>query len=143
MKKRIKSELGILVGSKLSNIGRASNLFWLEFGEALSVIRRGRTQELAEYVLHIQCSWRITKSNKILVASRDFYSPRTGLDGEDEHFEWDVQGNNRFDERTEYFIKSLKEPLTVKSIDSILSLQVMGLRRILTKKYIKQKWSLY
>ncbi|KQU24315.1 hypothetical protein ASG61_20560 [Bacillus sp. Leaf75] len=118
MKKRIKSQLEILVGSKLSNIGRASNLFWLEFGEALSVIRRGKTQELAEYALHIQCSWRITKDNKILVASRDFYSPRTGVDDGNEHFEWDVQGNNRFDERIEYFIRSLKEPLTVESIDS-------------------------
>ncbi|MBZ5482522.1 hypothetical protein [Priestia aryabhattai] len=118
MKKKIKSQLEILIGSKLSNIGRASNLFWLEFGDALSVIRRGRTQELPEYALNIQCSWRITKDNQILVASRDFYCPKSDWSGEREDFDWDVQGNNRFDERIEYFIKSLKEPLTVESIDS-------------------------
>ena len=64
--------------------------------------QKGKTEEVAEYALHIQCSWRIVKGNKIVVASRDFYSPRTGLDDENEYFEWDVQGNNRFDERIEF-----------------------------------------
>ena len=39
-------------------------------------------EEVAEYALHIQCSWRIVKGNKILVGSGDFYSPRTGLEDE-------------------------------------------------------------
>ena len=29
------------------------------------VFKRGRTEEAAEYALHIQCSWRIAKGNKI------------------------------------------------------------------------------
>jgi hypothetical protein len=75
MKEIIISELDKLVDLKLQDAGRASNLFWLGFGDIIQIIRRGKTQESAEYVLHIQCSWRITLKNKIVIASKDFYSP--------------------------------------------------------------------
>lgn len=51
---------------------RASNLFWLGFGDMIPIIRRGKIRVSAEYSLHIQCSWRITLNNKIVIASRDF-----------------------------------------------------------------------
>jgi len=117
MKEEIKLQLESLVGSKLNNIGRASNLFWLELGERLSVIRRGRTIELSEYALNIQCSWRITKENTIVVASGDLYSPNSDWNLDKEDFDWDVQGNNKFDEKIEYLMRSIKEPLTVEKID--------------------------
>lgn len=75
MREEIKSQIGKLVGLKLQYAGRASNLFWLGFGDIVQIVRRSRTEETAEYALHIQCSWRITLGNKIVVASRDFYTP--------------------------------------------------------------------
>ncbi|MFL0475401.1 hypothetical protein ACH0CI_25775 [Priestia sp. 179-F W1.4 NHS] len=87
MREAIRSQIGKLIGLNLRYAGRASNLFWLGFGEMISVTRRGKTEELAEYALNIQCSWRITKDNKILVGSRDFYSSRTGWNEENDDFD--------------------------------------------------------
>ena len=97
------------------------------------VFKRGRTEEAAEYALHIQCSWRIAKGYKIVVGSRDFYSPRTGLKSENEHFEWDIQGNNRFDERIESFIKDINEHTIVERVDSD---EVGGLKIFLSQGYL-------
>ncbi|WML52242.1 hypothetical protein RCG17_23105 [Neobacillus sp. PS3-12] len=131
MKEVIISELGKLVGLKLQDAGRASNLFWLGFGDIIQIIRKGKTQESAEYALHIQCSWRITLNNKIVVASRDFYSPSSEWDGDIEKFDWDIQGNNRFDERIKTFTKD-KERLKVKKIESD---DVGGLKVFLSDGY--------
>jgi hypothetical protein len=118
MKEEITSEIGKLVGLKMQYAGRASNLFWLGFGDIFQLNRRGKIEETAEYALHIQCSWRITLNNKIIVASRDFYSPNSKWDDDnDDDFEWDKQGNNRFDELIEIFMKN-NEQLKVKQIDA-------------------------
>ncbi|MED3863220.1 hypothetical protein [Priestia megaterium] len=132
MKEEIKLQLESLVGSKLNNIGRASNLFWIELGERLSAIRRGRTIELSEYALNIHCSWRITNENKIVVASGDIYSPHSDWNVDIEDFDWDVQGNNKFDEKIEYLMRSIQEPLTVEKIDSD---EIGGLTIFLSKGF--------
>ncbi|SMQ77832.1 hypothetical protein SAMN05444673_3094 [Bacillus sp. OV166] len=53
MKEVIRVELCKLLGLKLQNAGRASNLFWMGFGDMIQINRRGRTQETPEYELHI------------------------------------------------------------------------------------------
>lgn len=118
MREEIKSVLCKLVGLKLQYAGRASNLFWLGFGDLVLITRRKGTEELAEYALHIECSWRITKENKIIVSSRDFYYPRAHWDEDSDDFDWDVQGNNRFDEKIKFFIEDGKGNLIVEGIDS-------------------------
>ncbi|MCM3256023.1 hypothetical protein [Priestia aryabhattai] len=133
MREAIRSQIVKLIGLNLRYAGRASNLFWLGFGEMISVTRRGKTEELAEYALNIQCSWRITKDNKILVGSRDFYSPRTGWNEENDDFDWDVQGNNRFDERIESFIENAKEHVTVERVKPD---EVGGLKIFLSQGYL-------
>ncbi|MCT9852367.1 hypothetical protein P2R64_31350 [Priestia megaterium] len=133
MREAIRSQIGKLIGLNLRYAGRASNLFWLGFGEMISVTRRGKTEKLAEYALDIQCSWRITKDNKILVGSRDFYSPRTGWNEENDDFDWDVQGNNRFDERIESFIENAKEHVTVERVEPD---EVGGLKIFLSQGYL-------
>ncbi|QFT89219.1 hypothetical protein FIU87_11220 [Bacillus sp. THAF10] len=109
MREEIKSQIGKLVGLKLQYAGRASNLFWLGFGDIVQIVRRSRTEETAEYALHIQCSWRITLGNKIVVASRDFYTPYSQWVEKNEDFDWDIQGNNRFDERIKHFTKDNRQ----------------------------------
>jgi hypothetical protein len=116
MREEIKFHVEKIVGLKLQCAGRASNLFWLGFGDIVEIIRRGKTEKTAEYALHIECSWRITLDNKIFVASRDFYSPNSQWDEENEDFDWDILGNNRFDERIKTFLKV--KGLLVKQIES-------------------------
>lgn len=115
MSAEIELELGKIKGLKLQYAGRASNLFWLGFGEMVQMIRRGQIEETAEYALHIQCSWRITFDNKIVIAARDFYSPNSKWNGHIEDFDWDIQGNNRFDERIQSFIND-NEQIIVEEI---------------------------
>jgi hypothetical protein len=116
MKEEIISQLNILIGLKSGSAGRAANLFWIGFGDLISITRKGETLETEEYALHIQCSWRITLGNKIVVASKDLYVPNSTWDGEDEDFNWDVQGNNRFDDRINNFMND--KDLIVLKIDS-------------------------
>jgi hypothetical protein len=115
MRAAIETELGKIKGLKLQYAGRSSNIFWLGFGELVQIIKRGKTEETAEYALHLQCSWRITLENKIVVASRDFYFPNSEWDDLNEDFDWDIQGTNRFDERIKSFLND-NELLMVERI---------------------------
>lgn len=133
MKKEIKTALSKLLYLKLQYAGRASNLFWLGFGELISVTRKGETKTVAEYALNIQCSWRISKGEKILVASRDFYSPFSGWEEDNGDFDWDVQGNNRFDERIKPFLESVQGNIIVESIESD---DVGGLKVFLSEGFV-------
>ena len=117
MREIIETEMDKIIGLKLRYAGRASNLFWLGIGELISITRRGKAEEVAEYALHIQCAWRITNGHKILVASQDFYEPHSEWEGDEADFDWDVQGNNRFDERIAAFINDIEEKFIITAIE--------------------------
>ncbi|MDN7240755.1 hypothetical protein QWY14_03090 [Planococcus sp. N028] len=118
MKTAIEKETEKLAGLKLRYLGRASNLLWLGFGDLIDVVRRGETEELAEFALHVQCAWRITKASTIYVGSHDFYVPSSKWEGDMEDFYWDIQGNNRFDERVRWLMRSIKSGLVVENIEA-------------------------
>lgn len=119
-------ELNVLISQPLTDIGRAGNLLWLSFGEQISIIdRKGNERLVRKYALHIQCTWRLIKDKKIILASQDFYFPRTDWKGEE--FDWDVPGSNLFDEKREklkdFFI--LSNPIITKIfVDSLGDLKV-------------------
>lgn len=117
MREIIETEMDKIIGLKLRSAGRASNLFWLEIGELISITRRGKTEEVGEYALHIQCAWRITEGYKILVASHDFYLPHSEWEDQETEFDWDVQGNNRFDERIAALINDIEEKFIITAIE--------------------------
>lgn len=133
MREAILTELSKILGLKLQYAGRASNLFWLGFGEMITVTKREKTNTVAEYALNIQCSWRICKGKRIVVASRDFYSPFSGWDEANGDFDWDIQGNNRFDERIKFFLESVQGNFFVESIDSDA---VGGLKVFLSEGFV-------
>lgn len=86
----IADEMRVLIGAELTDIGRAANMVWLIF-----VI-----DEQTEYSLHLQCPFRFVRNERILVAAGDLYIPATSYIGEYSDFDYDVQGNNLFDERS-------------------------------------------
>ena len=47
MKELIIAELGKLVELKLQDAGRATNLFWLGFGDMIPIIRRGKNPSIS------------------------------------------------------------------------------------------------
>src|SRR5574344_1426231 len=98
----IEEKLKVLINQPLLDIGRASNLLWLSFGERVVTInRKGNEIQKGKYALNVQCAWRLTQNSRIIVASKDIYLPKTGL--EYDSFNWEEYGNNRFDERISSF----------------------------------------
>lgn len=123
MKILIEEKLGILIEQPLVDIGRASNLLWLIFGEKVVTKDRKGNEILKEkFALHVQCAWRLTQKSRIIVASRDVYFPKTGLVNDD--FNWEEHGNNRFDE----IVSDFKSMLFTKklSVTKILADNIGG-----------------
>jgi hypothetical protein len=118
MKEKIEKELGVLIGLPLVEAGRVADLEWFSFGKPFEAIdSRGNKKLVSEFAIHIQCAWRITGLNKIIVASRDRYVPRDGWEGNDEDFEWDCHGENLCDQRIDEFFQKNKD-LKVKLIEA-------------------------
>jgi len=80
-----------LVGVSGFSIGRAAAMAWMIFGSGES-----------RYLLHIQCSFRIRDGEEILVSNLEMFYPSEKALGQPEYdpdlFDWDVQGDNRYDE---------------------------------------------
>ncbi|HBT65120.1 MAG TPA: hypothetical protein DEB10_10725 [Ruminococcaceae bacterium] len=88
----------------LDEVGRSANMIWMIF--------RKNDQALA---LNIQCPCRFVSQNEILLSSGDIYCPNSSFNGDYEEFDWDIQGNNLFDEISnnltknhDFFVKSHK-----------------------------------
>lgn len=104
MRKQIQEALNVLISQPLWSSGRAADLEWFEFGQRRTVRDSRGEKEVGDYALHVQCAWRIRQGDKIVVASRDLYSPPEESDHRPRDFNWDVQGANRRDKRiTELF----------------------------------------
>lgn len=125
IKEQIEIELHVLIKQKLYDIGRAGSLLWVSFGEeVITLDGKGLEKLKGKYTLHIQCTWRITTDDEIIVASGDIFQPRTGLSYED--FEWDTKGENRFDEK----IPALKKEFQLTGIINYISADKYGGLRI-------------
>lgn len=117
MKEQIEAALSVLLNLQL----RAKNTFavadWdaFEFGSRLIVVdRKGKWCEIGEYALIVECAWRITGPEGIIVASRDRYDSPEGDEPPD--FEWNTH-KNRCMERSEQFFNAHQDPpLIVEAI---------------------------
>lgn len=121
MRERIAEALNVLIGMPLWKAGRACDLHMFDFGERHIVTnRRGNKAEVGEYALHIQCAWRLCTLDRVIVASRDRYSPPEGLEDLPLDFYWDaVPQNNRFDQRIgAFFEEHASQPLIVEAVES-------------------------
>lgn len=88
-----------LIGKNVYGIGRAAAMCWIHFGRPIEIELRGRKRILGEFALDLDCPWRIRNSSGgIELGSADMFAPASGRDL-DEDFDWDIQGNNLFDEK--------------------------------------------
>ncbi len=121
----IEEKLNVIIKQKLVDIGRSSNLLWLSFGEKVVTIdRKGNEVIKGKYALNVQCAWRLTQDSHIIVASKDFYVPRTGQ--EYDSFDWEEYGSNRFDERINEFKTTFKT--TNLSVSNIFADDIGGFK---------------
>ncbi len=88
-----------MVGKSVCKIGRAAAMCWIHFGWPMEIELLGRKRILGEFALDLDCPWRIRNSSGgIELGSADMFVP-TSRHVLDEDFNWDVQGNNLFDEK--------------------------------------------
>lgn len=99
--------------------GRAADLEWFQFGPR-KVVKdsRGDEREVGEYALHVQCAWRIRRGDRVVVASRDLYSPREETDDRPANFNWDVQGANRRDKRIAELFQNETREFLVQEVEA-------------------------
>jgi len=118
MKEQIEITLSVLIGQPLVSAVRAANMQMFGFGKWVNATH-GEDRKVGEYALHLQCAWRIVKSNRILVAQRDMYYASGDCNEEPEGWEWDKAGANRCDERTKQLIaEHVDGPLVVESVEA-------------------------
>jgi hypothetical protein len=73
-KRETERKLGELAGLPFWNGGRLHNLLMLEFGKR----RETPGRALGEYELQIECPWRLTSPEGIVVGAEDRQRPATG-----------------------------------------------------------------
>ena len=116
MKKEIEQALSILIGQPLISANRALDLEMFDFGQKHQILtRQGKEKEVGEFTIHIQCTWRITRQTRILVASKDRWYPGDESKDIPDDFDWSLPGN-RLDKRISAFFQNIREPLLVKSV---------------------------
>ena len=118
MKNEIENYLNSLIGKPLISANRAASMQIFGFGTWVDA-HEGESRKVGEFAIHIQCPWRITSEDKIFVAQSDMFYPKGDYESESEDFDWDVNGNNRCDERTSELIEqTINLPLIVKELSA-------------------------
>lgn len=119
LKELIEEKLKCLIGKPLIDAGRASNLVWFSFGQArLIPTRTGKFKIVGDFSLNVQCSWRVSYQERLVVASKDIYRPKRSWQGDVDNFFWDIPGMSRCDDKLESFIKESKSKLSVSFIEA-------------------------
>jgi hypothetical protein len=64
------------VGLRLSGLGRAADLVWVQFGPLRRVpgVKR-RWKFVGELALHLQCPWRLVRGSQIVAGRGDVFEP--------------------------------------------------------------------
>lgn len=76
MKAQIQAATAALIGKALWTCRRAASMANFQFGERKKTLDHyGRPSEVGEYALHVDCAWRITLADRVVVGNRDLYYP--------------------------------------------------------------------
>jgi len=108
MKDKIEKELRQLVGLEFTRTTRAAYMECLKFGILFSTLKDGKEVNIGQFGLHLQCAWRITKKNGILVGDLDRYDQPDEFANYDENFNWDTVSGNLRDVRLSNILKENK-----------------------------------
>ena len=101
----------VLKGQVLRHISRPGSMMSLGFGDEIKVKTAYKNDKgkldvkeifSSKYAVHIDGFFRITHKGKIVLSKDDMFRPNSQIlnDAFDQNdFEWDVEGNNKFDEQ--------------------------------------------
>lgn len=125
-----KSLLSVLNDQKLKSISRVGTMVSLGFGDLVKNKVVQKTEEgnfitkevfVPQYALHIDCSFRIKCGNSIMMSQRDMFCPNSEMiksaNFNEDEFEWDIIGNNSFDEKAQKHFVDTGLDFTIKKIN--------------------------
>jgi len=122
MKKEIDNAIAVLIAKKLWRCTRAADLAAFQFGNRRAVTtHRGEPAEVGEFALHVQCGWRMTLKDNVIVARRDLYYPAGYGEVSKEipdDFDWGVLGANRQDKLLAELFENGKKEFTVRDTEA-------------------------
>ena len=125
---RITNKMLVIKGQPLNEIVRTSSMLCLGFGDKVKGKTAYKTDEGAfkvkeseksKYALHIDCFFRISAGDKILLTRDDMFKASSKMqdnDFDEEEFQWDIKDNNRFDEELTTVLDPENQLLSVKEI---------------------------
>lgn len=118
MKDTIQNAVNVLVGLPMWSLGRATDLVWFEFGTRRTVKdHKGEDKEVGDYALHVQCPWRITSADSILIGRGDiFCTPEQTNEPTPADFDW--QKGNRFDRIVQQLLQPESREFVVRAVQT-------------------------
>jgi hypothetical protein len=115
MKEQIQETLDRLIGLELTGTTRAANMECLKFGQELITDKVDGLINIGQFAIHLQCPWRITKGQKILIGYNDVYEQSDQNAEYEPDFDWDKPGVNLRDKKLKELIDS---KLIVEKVNS-------------------------
>lgn len=125
---KISALMSVLVNEPLRSISRTATAAYLGFGDLVDVPERilnnknksGIPEKPSRYALHIQTAFRFKCGNKIILGQADIFQPNA-RDFSNPDFDWssydyDISGNNHFDELSPQFSFGNDKGFVVKSV---------------------------
>jgi hypothetical protein len=105
--------LSQIVGLPLTAARRAADMRTFQFG-TLRPVDRG---SVGDFVLHVQCPWRIEGPEGIVTGRLDLWEPRDDSAPFDEHWHYDKSPNLQ-DAHLEHWLARNPVPLIVREVDA-------------------------
>jgi len=113
-----------LIYLELTKTTRAADMECLKFGTHYVENEKGVKSNVGEISLHIQCHWRLTNNNRIIVGSSDLYEPVDETVEYDENFNYSKINSNFRDIEFRKFIKETKPRVKTLNIDSYGGIEI-------------------
>jgi len=114
-----------IIGLELTRSTRAANMECLKFGTFFSTSKDENLYNVGEFGLHLQCPWRITNHNEIMVGSHDLYEQIDESAEYDPDFDWDIQQGNLRDVKIGSIIANHKLVVLSITADSYGGLSIL------------------
>jgi hypothetical protein len=113
-----------LIGLPLTRTTRAANMECLKFGTVYRADKDGKDYNVGEFALHLQCPWRMTNENEIIVGSNDLYEQADEQAEYDENFNWEKLNSNLRDVKLDKFINENKLSIISATADKFGGLDI-------------------
>lgn len=112
-----------LLRKRVSALRRVADALWIGFGEeAIVILSDGKEHKRYEYMLRVQCPFRILNQQSVILGSQDMHYPRDVTTASD--FSWKQKGKSVLDAAIETVMSQGCITVTAVSVEDNGSLHI-------------------